>query len=66
MTEIATCWSQLDPTRDLVVVYHGVRSFQVAQFLETQGFDRLINLTDGLDAWSSEANPCLPWLLSQP
>ncbi|HWO99393.1 MAG TPA: rhodanese-like domain-containing protein [Methylococcus sp.] len=60
MAEMATRWRELDPTRDLVVVcHHGVRSFQVAQFLETQGFDRVINLTGGLDAWSREVDPSL-------
>lgn len=61
MAEVATRWRELDPTRDLVVVcHHGVRSLQVAQFLEAQGFDRVINLTGGLDAWSREVDPSLP------
>jgi rhodanese-related sulfurtransferase len=61
VTEMVTRWHELDPTRDHVVIcHHGVRSFQVAQFLEAQGFERVINLTDGLDAWSREVDPSLP------
>jgi rhodanese-related sulfurtransferase len=61
MAEVASRWRELDPARDLVVVcHHGVRSFWVARFLEAQGFDRVINLAGGLDAWSREADPSLP------
>jgi rhodanese-related sulfurtransferase len=31
----------------------------VAQFLKNQGFDRVFNLTGGIDAWAEEVDPGL-------
>ncbi len=40
-------------TRDLVVFCHtGKRSMVIARFLTGSDFERLINLTGGIDAWS--------------
>ncbi|QJD30346.1 rhodanese-like domain-containing protein [Methylococcus geothermalis] len=61
MGEIASRLNELDPDREIVVVcHHGMRSFQVAQFLETQGFERIINLSGGIDAWAREVDPGMP------
>ncbi|MEO1573904.1 MAG: rhodanese-like domain-containing protein [Pseudomonadota bacterium] len=39
--------------RDLIVFCHtGKRSLVVARFLADEGFDRLISLNGGIDAWS--------------
>jgi rhodanese-related sulfurtransferase len=52
---------ELDPTRETVVVcHHGVRSYHVARFLEHNGFDNVINLTGGVDAWAKEADATMP------
>ena len=51
----------LDRTRDLVVVcHHGIRSGQVCLWLARQGFDRVLNLAGGIDAWSVEVDPTVP------
>lgn len=44
-----------------IVVYchHGIRSFQVALFLERAGFDSLYNLQGGIDAYAQEIDPSL-------
>lgn len=45
-----------------VVVYchHGVRSLHAIAFLRTQGFQKLRNLTGGIDRWSLEVDPEAP------
>lgn len=50
--------SKLDPKRETVVIcHHGIRSRQVALYLEHQGFESLINLEGGVAAWSREVDP---------
>jgi rhodanese-related sulfurtransferase len=34
--------------------HHGVRSQQVAMFLARQGFEHVVNIAGGIDAWSIE------------
>lgn len=50
------------PTDRRIVVYchHGGRSYAVASFLETEGFDMVTNLTGGIDEWSRLVNPSVP------
>jgi rhodanese-related sulfurtransferase len=51
----------LDCVRETVVIcHHGIRSAQVCSYLEKLGFTRLINLTGGMAAWSSEVDPSVP------
>lgn len=51
----------LDATAETVLVcHHGVRSMHAAMFLEQAGFERLLNLTGGIDAWSAEVDPTTP------
>lgn len=42
-----------------IVVYchHGMRSMQVANFLDQRGYTKVYNLMGGIDAWSSEVDP---------
>ena len=50
----------LDRQRDLVVIcHHGIRSRRAALWLEQQGFDKVINLRGGIDAWAREIDPSL-------
>ncbi|QKT03217.1 sulfurtransferase [Ectothiorhodospiraceae bacterium 2226] len=52
---------QLDPKQEIVVIcHHGVRSQQVAFYLEHIGFERIINLAGGVDAWAREVDPAMP------
>ncbi|MFZ5510083.1 MAG: rhodanese-like domain-containing protein [Pseudomonadota bacterium] len=51
---------ELDPGAETVVIcHHGVRSYQVAMFLERQGFGRLYNLGGGVDAWANSVEPTM-------
>jgi len=43
-----------------LMCHHGVRSQQVAYFLERQGFDKLNNLVGGIAAWAREVDPKMP------
>lgn len=61
MHEIPQRLDELPRDRPLVCLCHaGVRSMQVAAFLERQGFDRAINLAGGIDAWSVVVDPSVP------
>jgi rhodanese-related sulfurtransferase len=61
MSVLAGQYPTLDPARETVVVcHHGVRSYHVARFLEHNGFENLINLTGGIDAWAKEVDPEMP------
>jgi rhodanese-related sulfurtransferase len=44
----------------VVMCHHGGRSERVAQFLEANGYDNAINLTGGIDAWSTSVDPAVP------
>jgi rhodanese-related sulfurtransferase len=61
MGDIPSRLTELDPDRETVVVcHHGVRSAQVAMYLAQMGFERVLNLSGGIDAWSEDADPSTP------
>ena len=52
---------ELDSAADTVVIcHHGARSFQVAMFLERNGFSSLYNLQGGVNAWAHQVEPAMP------
>ena len=57
MRNIVSSLGELDPDRETVVIcHHGIRSQQVALYLEHQGFRRVINLRGGVDAWARDVD----------
>lgn len=61
LPELPARWQELEPGRPTVVhCHHGPRAVQAVQFLRTQGFDKVWNLTGGIDAWSREIDPSVP------
>lgn len=61
MAQIPDRLDELNGDRDIIVIcHHGARSFQVAVFLKRCGFETVINLTGGIDAWSREVDPGVP------
>ena len=44
----------------VLICHHGMRSMQCAQFLAGHGLDHLINLSGGIDAWSTRVDPAVP------
>jgi rhodanese-related sulfurtransferase len=58
MRQIPAAARTLDPDRETVVIcHHGIRSRQVALYLEQRGFARVVNLNGGVDAWAREVDP---------
>ena len=61
MRQIPVSLDQLDPDRETIVIcHHGIRSRQVALYLEHNGFSNVVNLRGGLDAWAKETDTSLP------
>ena len=51
----------LDPTRPYALLcHHGMRSEMAANWLAQQGFQHLVNIEGGIDAWSMHVNPDSP------
>ncbi|MFI5446806.1 rhodanese-like domain-containing protein [Polaromonas sp. UC242_47] len=40
--------------------HHGMRSLQVANYLEQNGFTQVVNLQGGIDAWAKQRDPSVP------
>jgi rhodanese-related sulfurtransferase len=57
MQTIPQSLSQLPQDRPIVCLcHHGMRSQQVALFLQHHGFENIVNLAGGIDAWSREVD----------
>jgi rhodanese-related sulfurtransferase len=57
MGQLAASMGKLDPGRETVVIcHHGIRSRQVAMFLDYRGFNDVINLAGGVDAWARDVD----------
>lgn len=52
---------KLNP-KDKLIIYchHGNRSLRVCNYLNQLGFENLINLEGGIEAWSHEIDPSIP------
>ena len=52
---------KLSPTDEIVVYcHHGIRSARAQEFLKAKGYGNVINLTGGIDAWSTQVDPTVP------
>lgn len=40
----------------IVICHHGIRSRQVAMYLESREFTNVVNLTGGVDAWAQDVD----------
>jgi len=57
---IAERLAEIPRTKTTVVMCKsGVRSARVIEFLRGQGFENLLNLEGGLDAWREEVDPTM-------
>ena len=55
-------WAQeLDKDQEYVLYCHtGARSWQAAHLLERMGFKKVINLSGGIDSWSTHVDASVP------
>jgi rhodanese-related sulfurtransferase len=61
MSQIVRRLGDLDRERETVVIcHHGIRSQQVALYLDHQGFRHIINLQGGVAAWARDVDPEMP------
>ncbi len=61
MGDVASRLSELDPAQPIACLcHHGRRSLQIANFLDSQGFLHVVNVTGGIHAWSLEVDPSVP------
>jgi rhodanese-related sulfurtransferase len=61
MNDVPDRVGEIPRDRDLVVYcHHGSRSAAVAGYLEGEGFERVINLEGGIDAWSAAVDRKVP------
>jgi adenylyltransferase/sulfurtransferase len=61
LNELPQRLAELDPKSELVVMCKaGARSRRAAAYLQTHGFDRVANLTGGIDAWARDIEPDMP------
>jgi len=60
MQEIPARWTELPKDRDIVVLcHHGMRGFQVAEYLHREGLTRVSNLSGGIAAWAEQVDPTM-------
>ena len=53
--------SEIDRDKDVVVYcHHGARSLQACHFLKKMGFEKVKNLTGGIDAYALHVDRTLP------
>ena len=63
MNETPSRLQELEPYRHKRIVvhcHHGGRSLQVTQWLRTQGFGNVQNMTGGIDTWSLLVDTSVP------
>lgn len=59
--ELPTRLSEIDQNQEIVMLcHHGVRSARAAHFLKEQGFQKVWNLSGGIDRWSLEVDSKIP------
>ncbi|XP_058078243.1 rhodanese-like/PpiC domain-containing protein 12, chloroplastic [Magnolia sinica] len=57
----AAITNEFDPQKDTYVLcHHGMRSLQVAKWLQTQGFLRVFNVAGGIHAYAVKVDPSVP------
>lgn len=61
MRRIPSALGELDPEKEIVVIcHHGIRSRAVANYLTQQDYDKVINLSTGIDGWAKDIDNSLP------
>jgi adenylyltransferase/sulfurtransferase len=51
---------ELSPEEEIVLYcHHGIRSARAQGYLKAQGYDHVLNLTGGIDAWALQIEPTM-------
>jgi sulfur-carrier protein adenylyltransferase/sulfurtransferase len=54
-------FTELNPDEEIVVLcHHGVRSSHAVSFLRSHGFEKVKNLSGGIERWSLTIDPSVP------
>ena len=61
MSNVQKMLDELDTADETIVIcHHGMRSFQVASYLEANGYVNISNLEGGVDAWAVSVDKDMP------
>jgi rhodanese-related sulfurtransferase len=61
MQTVPARMNELEEEAPIVCIcHHGMRSMQVAGFLEQHGYGNVINLSGGVHAWAQQVDPDMP------
>lgn len=61
MSRASEWLGSLNPEEEIVVMcHHGIRSANVCMFLSQNGFEKVYNLSGGIDLWSYEVDENVP------
>ena len=61
MTHLPAELDKLDKDRETVVIcHHGIRSRMMARYMESAGFNNVINLSGGMDEWAKTVDSQMP------
>ena len=61
MSQIPNEIQNLDPDQEVVVIcHHGIRSRAVANYLVQHDFEKVINLSTGIDGWAKDVDASMP------
>ena len=58
--ELPKLEAMADERKLLLLCHHGVRSLQVAAWLQNQGIENCSSIAGGIDQWSQEIDPSVP------
>ncbi len=60
MSNIDQILNEFKPDDEIIVIcHHGMRSFQVANYLEGQDYTNITNLEGGVDAWAKSVDAAM-------
>lgn len=55
---VPTQLDELDPKQEIVVMcHHGIRSYRICMVLEENGYEKIYNLQNGINAWADLIDP---------
>ena len=61
MGQVPARLDEIEPQQDVVIIcHHGIRSQQIAYYLQSAGYENLYNLRGGISAWSHKIDPSVP------